>query len=117
MVKRTKMEYETREPQGWRTENWSVKKYKRTALCSEIRILSKSEETDMYLMKLSTAEIIQHPWQMTSVRIRIMGRITPTGEKRKYLDKTLSQCRTEHKKSHRDWNELTVFAVQRGRGK
>ena len=33
--KRTKMEDETWELQGWRTENWSVKKCKRTALCSE----------------------------------------------------------------------------------
>jgi hypothetical protein len=34
-VKRTKMEDETRELQGWRTENWSVKKCERTALSSE----------------------------------------------------------------------------------
>ena len=34
-VKRTKMKDATRELQGWRTENRSVKKCKRTALCSE----------------------------------------------------------------------------------
>ena len=33
-----------------------------------------------YLTKLSTAEIIQHPWQKTYVRVRSMGGITPTGK-------------------------------------
>ena len=65
-----------------------------------------------YLTQLSSAEIIQLPWQMTNVRVRSMSGITPTREKRKYLDETLSQCRNDHKKSHRDWNELTVLAVQ-----
>jgi len=55
-----------------------------------------------YLTQLSTAEIIQHPWQMTNIQVRSMDGITPTGGKRKYLDKTLSQYRNDHKKSHRD---------------
>ena len=70
-----------------------------------------------YLTKLSTAEIIQQPSQMTYVRVRSIGGMTPTGEKRKYGNKTLSQCRTDHKKTQRDWNELTVFAVHWGRRK
>jgi len=54
---------------------------------------------------------------MTNVQYQYGG-IIPTGEKQKHLDKTLSQCRTDHKKiSYRDWNELTVFAVQYERGK
>ena len=54
---------------------------------------------------------------MTKVQVRSMGGITTTGEKRKYLDQTLSQWRNDDKKSHREWNERTVFAVQYERGK